>query len=75
MLMGLKPVSQVLSEAGVVIFTPKLRKIGDESVIEANTKLREVAKNTSSGSRSSTSSRRAWAGTPTTSPCSRSRPG
>jgi UDP-N-acetyl-D-mannosaminuronate dehydrogenase len=50
MLMGLKPVSQVLSEAGVILFTPKLRKVGDESVIEANAKLREVAKYASSGS-------------------------
>ena len=50
MLMGLKPVSQVLSEAEVIMFTPKLRRVGDESVIEANTKLREVAKYASSGS-------------------------
>jgi hypothetical protein len=50
MLMGLKPVSQVLSEAGVIMFTPKLRKVGDESVIEANSKLRDVAKHASSGS-------------------------
>ena len=50
MLMGLKPVSQVLSEAAVVMFTPKLRKVGDESIIEANAKLRDVAKYASSGS-------------------------
>jgi len=50
MLMGLKPVSQVLSEAEVVVFAPKLRKVGDESVIEANAKLRDVAKYASSGS-------------------------
>jgi len=50
MLMGLKPVSQVLSEAGVILFTPKLRKVGDESIIEANAKLRDVAKYASSGS-------------------------
>jgi hypothetical protein len=48
-LMGLKPVSQVLSEARVVFFTPKLRKTGDESVIEANAKMREVAKSLSKG--------------------------
>ena len=48
-LMGLKPVSQVLSEARVVFFTPKLRKLGDESVIEANAKLREVAKSITKG--------------------------
>ncbi|MGH9919241.1 MAG: hypothetical protein ACRD6W_10310, partial [Nitrososphaerales archaeon] len=50
MLMGLRPVSQVLSEAEVIVFAPKLRKVGDESVIEANSKLREVAKHASSGS-------------------------
>ncbi len=50
MLMGLKPVSQVLSEAGVIVFTPKLRKTGDESVIEASSKLRDVAKYASAGS-------------------------
>lgn len=50
MLMGLKPVSQVLSEASAVVFAPKLRKVGDESVIEASSKLREVAKYVSGGS-------------------------
>jgi len=50
MLMGLKPVSQVLSEAAVIIFAPKLRKMRDESVIEASAKLRDVARYTSSGS-------------------------
>jgi hypothetical protein len=50
MLMGLKPVSQVLSEAGVIMFTPKLRRVRDESIIEANAKMREVAKYASSGS-------------------------
>jgi UDP-N-acetyl-D-mannosaminuronate dehydrogenase len=50
MLMGLKPVSQVLSEAQVVVFAPKLRKVGDEAVIEANTKLRDVARYAASGS-------------------------
>jgi UDP-N-acetyl-D-mannosaminuronate dehydrogenase len=50
MLMGLKPVSQVLSEAAVIMFTPKLRKVGDESIIEASAKLREVAKYASTGS-------------------------
>ena len=32
------------------MFTPKLRKTGDESIIEASAKLREVAKYASSGS-------------------------
>ena len=50
MLMGLKPVSQVLSEAAVIVFTPKLRKVRDESIIEASAKLRDVAKYASSGS-------------------------
>jgi hypothetical protein len=50
MLMGLKPVSQVLSDADVIMFTPKLRKTGDESVTEASSKLRDVAKYASAGS-------------------------
>lgn len=50
MLMGLKPVSQVLSEAAIIMFAPKLRKAGDESIIEANAKLRDVAKYAASGS-------------------------
>jgi UDP-N-acetyl-D-mannosaminuronate dehydrogenase len=49
MLMGLKPVSQVLAEASVILFTPKLRKTGDESIIEASAKLRDVAKYAPSG--------------------------
>jgi hypothetical protein len=50
MLMGLKPVSQVLSEASAILFTPKLKKSGEESVIESSTKLREVARYVSAGS-------------------------
>jgi hypothetical protein len=49
-LMGLRPVSQVLSDAAVIMFTPKLRKTGDESIIEASAKLRDVSKYASSGS-------------------------
>ena len=48
-LMGLKPISQVLSEAKVVMFAPKLRKIGDESIIESSGKMREVAHHLSKG--------------------------
>ena len=48
-LMGLKPISQVLSEAKVVLFAPKLRKTGDESIIESSGKMREVAKQLSKG--------------------------
>ena len=50
MLMGLKPVSQVLSDAAVILFAPKLRRVRDEAVIEASAKLRDVAKYASSGS-------------------------
>jgi UDP-N-acetyl-D-mannosaminuronate dehydrogenase len=50
LLMGLKPVSQVLSEASVIVFSPKLRRVRDESVIEASGKLRDVAKYAASGS-------------------------
>jgi hypothetical protein len=48
-LLGLKPISQVLSEARMVLFTPKLRKTGDESMIESSAKVREVAKHLSKG--------------------------
>ncbi len=48
-LLGLKPISQVLSEAKVVLFAPKLRKTGDESIIESTGKMREVARNISRG--------------------------
>lgn len=40
----------MLSEAKFVFFAPKLRKTGDESIIESNTKIREVAKQVSKGS-------------------------
>ena len=49
-LMGLKPIPQVLSEAKLIFFAPKLRKTGDESIIESNTKVREVAAHVSTGS-------------------------
>jgi UDP-N-acetyl-D-mannosaminuronate dehydrogenase len=49
-LIGLKPISQVLSEAAVVFFTPKLKKRADESVIESSGKLRDVAKSMNKGS-------------------------
>ena len=49
-LMGLKPIPQVLSEARLVFFAPKLRKTGEESMIESNKKMREVAANVSKGS-------------------------
>lgn len=48
-LMGLKPISQVLADSAVVFFTPKLRRGIDEAVIEASTKLREIAKYVSKG--------------------------
>jgi hypothetical protein len=34
----------------VIVFAPKLRKVRDESIIEANAKLREVSKHASTGS-------------------------
>ena len=49
-LMGLKPIPQVLSEARLIFFAPKLRKTGDESIIESNMKVREVAAHVSKGS-------------------------
>jgi hypothetical protein len=49
-LMGLKPIPQVLSEAKLIFFSPKLRKTGDESIIESSMKVREVAAHVSKGS-------------------------
>ncbi len=48
-LLNLKPLGQVLSEAQVIFFTPKLRRPSDESLIEAATKLRDLAKYLSKG--------------------------
>jgi hypothetical protein len=48
-LIGIKPISVVLSEAKVILFTPKLKKTGDESIIESTTKLRDVAKHIGKG--------------------------
>lgn len=48
-LLGLKPISQVLSEARVILFAPKLRKTGEESIIESTLKMREIAKHISRG--------------------------
>jgi len=48
-LLNLKPLGQVLEEAQVVFFTPKLRRPSDESLIEANSKLRDLSKYLSKG--------------------------
>ncbi len=43
-LLGLKPLEQVLGEAQVVFFTPKLRRPSDETLIEASSKLRDLSR-------------------------------
>ncbi len=48
-LLNLKPLGQVLPEAQVVFFTPKLRRPSDESLIEATTKMRDLSKYLSKG--------------------------
>jgi len=48
-LLGVKPVEQVLGEAQVIFFTPKLRRPSDETLIEAGSKLRDLAKYLSKG--------------------------
>jgi hypothetical protein len=48
-LLSLKPLDQVLGEAQVVFFTPKLRRPSDETLIEAGTKLRDLAKSLTKG--------------------------
>jgi hypothetical protein len=48
-LLSLKPLGQVLGDAQVIFFTPKLRRPSDESLIEANSKLRDLSKYLSKG--------------------------
>jgi hypothetical protein len=48
-LLSFKPLEQVLGEAQVIFFTPKLRRPSDETLIEAGSKLRDLAKYLSSG--------------------------
>jgi hypothetical protein len=48
-LLSLKPLEQVLGDAQVVFFTPKLRRPSDETLIEAGTKLRDLAKSLTKG--------------------------
>jgi hypothetical protein len=48
-LLSVKPLEQVLGEAQVVFFTPKLRRPADETLIEAGTKLRDCARYLSKG--------------------------
>jgi hypothetical protein len=43
-LLSLKPLGQVLPEAQVIFFTPKLRRPSDESLVEATSKLRDLSK-------------------------------
>lgn len=48
-LLSLKPLEQVLGDAQVVFFTPKLRRPADESLIEAGSKLRDLSRYLSKG--------------------------
>lgn len=48
-LLSLKPLEQVLGEAEVVFFTPKLRRPSDEALIEAGSKLRDLSRYLSRG--------------------------
>ena len=48
-LMSVKPLEQVLGEAQVIFFTPKLRRPSDETLIEAGSKLRDLARYLSKG--------------------------
>ncbi|MDA4127300.1 MAG: hypothetical protein OK452_08910 [Thaumarchaeota archaeon] len=43
-LLSVKPVEHVLGEAQVVFFTPKLRRPSEETLIEAGSKLRDLAR-------------------------------
>ena len=48
-LLSLRPLEKVLGEAQVVFFTPKLRRPSDETLIEAGSKLRDLARYLSKG--------------------------
>lgn len=48
-LLSVKPLEQVLGEAQVIFFTPRLRRPSDETLIEAGTKLRDLARYLSKG--------------------------
>ena len=48
-LLSFKPLEQVLGEAQVIFFTPRLRRPSDETLIEAGTKLRDLARYLSKG--------------------------
>ena len=48
-LLSFKPLEQVLGDAQVIFFTPKLRRPSEETLIEAGSKLRDLAKYMSKG--------------------------
>jgi hypothetical protein len=48
-LLSFKPLEQVLGEAQVIFYTPKLRRPSEEALIEAGSKLRDLAKYISRG--------------------------
>ena len=48
-LLAFKPLEQVLGEAQVIFFTPRLRRPSEETLIEAGTKLRDLARYLSKG--------------------------
>ncbi len=48
-LLSFKPLEQVLGEAQVIFYTPRLRRPSDETLIEAGSKLRDLAKYLSRG--------------------------
>ncbi len=48
-LLAFKPLEQVLGEAQVIFFTPRLRRPSDETLIEAGSKLRDLSRYLSRG--------------------------
>ena len=48
-LLSFKPLEQVLGDSQVIFYTPKLRRPSDETLIEAGTKLRDLARYLSKG--------------------------
>ena len=48
-LLSFKPLEQVLGDAQVIFFTPRLRRPSDETLIEAGSKLRDLARHVAKG--------------------------
>ncbi len=48
-LLSFKPIEQVLGDAEVIFFTPKFRRLSDETLVETGSKLRDLSKHLNKG--------------------------